>query len=322
MPTPGGSDAADRAPAEQQVIYRVARAEPGQSLAALALMPELLNSPVLPAHFWVAHLRESTSMVVGAAAFVPLIHHAIWPGYRCTAQVLPGWRRQGVGRALMDGLRQEAQRWDLRYLHAWNDVIDGGTEARFLQACGFGMGHTLQHFVGRASRALARMQPLVDRLQTRGRVPAEFALQPLQDVPLQAVAALHQREFGGSIQGAVAQIETALKMPLISQLSKGLWDGQQLAGYLLAGTGAATDSTAPHCDTIAVQYWASAPGQRHGWAAAVLLHDFLQRAVACGYDDVRFHCNDQTRATLNIARAIGSRELAPTRGWVLDLQGT
>lgn len=286
-----------------------------QTAAVLALLPELLEADVLPPRFVVAHRAGAPSELVGAAALVPVMRHGPSPGFRSLVRVLPGWQRRGAGRALVARLADEARAWDVPHLLAWQAEPDG-VASRFMQALGGRVDYTLHHFLIDKTVAVPMCARLVGRLRERGHVPPGWALLPLHQVPRAAVVALHAQEFNAAFEATAAMLARELADPRVSALSFALWNGQTLAGYLLAGHAADQDGDLPE-----VRFWASDPALRGGWPAALLLEAFVRHASDLGGHTARYHCNANARAPLNVARKCGARELAPTHGWVLDVDG-
>lgn len=289
--------------------YRVVDAAPDQTAAVFALLPELMGAQVLPPRFAVAHATGDPSCLLGAAAFVPMAGQGHLPGFRSQCRVLPAFRRRGVGRALMVELAAQARQWDASHLQSWEGLIEG-PESVFLRAAGFCPGLGVHYFVGEATATLARCQPLVAALRAHERVPTAFQLMPLVDVPLDAAALLFCSQFGGSPSAGREKISQVLKNELSRVLSFALWDGSVLAGFLLAGTDEAM---------VQVKYWAVDPTFRHGWPAVLLLEHFIRTGAEMGIFHARYHCNDRTQATLNVARKSGAVLEAVHQTYVLDL---
>jgi len=285
-------------------------APPGQTAAVLTLLPELIDTEPLPPAFVVAHRAGAPAELLGAAAFVPTMRHGPSPGFRGLVRVVPGWRRLGIGGALVARLAAEVGAWDVPYLLAWQAEPEGEA-SRFMQALDFRIDYTLHHFLIDKSIVLPACRARVRRLHERGRIPPGYVLQPLAQVARAAVVALHAREFNAGFEATVAMLARELADPLVSALSFALWDGHTLAAYLLAGRG--------QDEIPEVRFWASDPLQRGGWAAAMVLEAFVRHASDRGGQVARYHCNANARAPLNVARKSGATETGTTHGWVLDV---
>ncbi len=289
--------------------FVVAEARADQTTAVLALLPELIEAVALPTRFLVAHLPDRPSSLLGAAACAPVIHAAPSSGFRGQCRVLEGYRRQGIGRALVTLLAADVAAWDVAHLLSWQAEAEGPAAA-FLRAMGFRVNFGIHHFIGDYTTMKPVCERMTKALRRHGRIPPGFELLPLAQVPLEPVLALHCDEFNAEPAAAALAIERALADPLTCRLSLALWDGLQLAGYVLAGQGA---------DMPEVRFWASDPAHRDGWAAMLLLEGYTDVIAACGLTQARFACNDRNLAPLNIARKIGARLESVRSGYVLDL---
>jgi GNAT superfamily N-acetyltransferase len=290
--------------------FIVARAQPGRTDAVWALLadglPGLSRPLAPPPSLWVAQPAGGPAPWLGAAALWPVPQRGgVW-GFRAHCQVLPAHRRQGIGRALLAALAAEAGQWGAPRLISWDTLGDGPGSA-FAQAVGGQAAFRLHHFLPDKATALRRCAALVERLHRQGRVPAGFALLPLHEVPREPLLALHCQEFHAVPQAATHLFEAHLADAHLRALSVALWDGQQLAGYLLAGPGG---------DLPEVSFWATAPGHRGGWAAAVMLHAFVARL---GGPKARYHCNELNRAPMNFARRTAAPLEKITLGWCLEV---
>lgn len=281
-----------------------------QTAAVLSLLPELMAAEALPPTFTVAHAAGHPSHLLGAAAFIPRMQHAKWPGFSVYCHVLPAFRRQGIGRALMLKTAAETAAWDVMHLHAAATHKDDSAEAQYLTRMGFRFSGGMHHFVSDQALTLPLCQRLVQALRAHGRVPEGFVLRPLAEAQADTVATLFCRQFGGSMARARALVTRALEDPIGQALSLALCDDQHLAGFLIAKWGN---------DMPEVSYWVTDPTYRHGWPAALLLAEFVERAHKMGMVQARYCCSDQTRATLNIARKTGAVLEAVRRSYVLDL---
>jgi GNAT superfamily N-acetyltransferase len=281
-----------------------------QTTAVLSLLPELMSAAILPPNYTVAHPHGDPSRILGAAAFVPKIHNTDLPGFIFHCRVLPAFRKQGIGSALIQQLATQVAAWDVDYLHTASTYDDGSAEAEFLKRLGFDVSASMHHFMSNAASTLPMLQRLVKALYGRGRVPNGFAIKPFADTEPDAVASLFCRQFGGSLAHARRQVEQALKDPNGEKLSLSLSDGNQLAGFLVGSH----DNTSSE-----VKYWVSDPTFGQGWPAALLLEGFVSRSSDLGYIQGRYSCNDKTRATLNIARKSGAQLEFLRRSYVLDV---
>lgn len=288
----------------------MAPAQPSHSAAVLSLLPKLRSADCLPSSFTVAHLPGQPSHIIGAAAYVPRLISDELPGFAFHCQVLPAFRRQGAGRALLQHLIQDVRCWEISYLHAAGSFDDGSLAAVFLTSQQFYPCANMHHFMGHTHATLPILTKIVSALKKRKRVPDGFRLKPLEEADLEGVAVLFAQQYATSVARAKASLRQVLEQPVSRELSFVLSNGEQLAGFI----------TAKHDTAIPeVGYWISAPEFRHGWPAAMLLAGFLQAAQDGGISQGRYACNDKTLATLNIARKAGAQLETIRRSYVLDL---
>jgi GNAT superfamily N-acetyltransferase len=277
--------------------------------AALTLLPETLQGEVLPSRMWIAHPPDRPHEVLAAAAAVPVLHDPAAPGFRGIARVLAEYRRQGIGRALVREVAQDAAAWGTARLHAWFAHDAGSPEAAFLRALRF-MPHTgVHHFIGTTTQALQDCGDRLLRLKLRGRVPPDARLVPLHEADLSAVARLYASHLGGSPAELSQRLAKELDDGLCRALSVAVLCGPHLAGFMLM----------QHRDGLPLaELWISDPSYRHGWASLVSLHGALQRCLELGATQHRFHCNDAAVATLNFARRSGARQVALQHAYRLE----
>lgn len=291
-------------------VAPAAAARTAEVLALLAQGLPALAQPLAPAPRLFAALDEhEPGQLMGAAALWTLPQRGgVW-GFKVHVQVQSGHGGQGLGRALVAAAAQEAVRWGVPRLITWDTLMDGPASA-FVQALGARVAYTLHHYLPDKATALPRCAQVVRRLHRLGHVPPGFGLRPLHELPREPVLALHCAEFHARPAAAAELFDTRLADPEIRDLSVGLWDGRQLAGYLLAGRAGGLPE---------VEFWASAPGHRSGWAAALLVHAFVERGIAAGGSQARYHCNTTARAPMNFARRTGTVLERVTQGWCLAL---
>lgn len=293
--------------------YLVAPAAAQQTAQALALLCDglpALASPVdPPVRLFIAHADGQPSQLMGAAALWPVPQSGgVW-GFRVHCQVQPACRLQGIGRALVRALAAEAARWGVPQLLTWGTLPDGPA-SDFTRAVGGQVAFALHHFLTDQADALPHLLRTVERLHRSGHVPPGFAVVPLHEVPRAQVLALHCREFSANPMAAAALFDSRLANPVLRDLSVALWDGRHLAGYLLA---------ALHADLPEVDFMAAAPEHRSGWPATLMRHAFVERGMAAGWTQARYHCNALSRAPMHFAKRTGAVLERITRGWSLPV---
>jgi GNAT superfamily N-acetyltransferase len=288
----------------------VGPAGPQLTLAALSLLPELIGAEALAPRLLVAYAPDQRSRPLGAAAFVPRLRDLTHPGFRCALRVLPAFRRQGIGHALLQALAEEARRWNVPRLHAWRPVDEASEEAAALQALGFARLSTMHHFIGTVDRALPAAERLESSLRARMRAPETVRIVPLHEVPREQVVSLYQRQLGGSTTSVGEHLSRVLHDEPARAISVAAWDGERVLGFMLL----AMRDGCPEAD-----FWVSDLGRRNGWIAALTLHASLQRIGALGLREYRFHCNEHVQATMNFARRTEALCVARTHCLGIDV---
>jgi GNAT superfamily N-acetyltransferase len=273
----------------------VGRAQEAEAAACLALLPEARQ---LPAELLIAR-RDGA--LAGAAAVV----WRSWAkpgGFPTLVHVLPQVRRRGVGRALMTAA-QALTRSEAEGLWSLESVELDGPAAGFLTACGFEPARRQAFFQARTAAMRERLGPLLERLRSRGRIPADARVVPLREAPLEEVGWLVSKEFGGGPFSALNRLAARNRNTGISTEDKSqvlLHDGRVGAVVL-----ARMDYGVGVVDARVV-----APGLRGDWASALVLEQVLTRAEAESVAEFRFHCDETVLDTLHVARRAGARQTA------------
>ena len=294
-----------RAGAADYVVRRAAEAELG---AALALIPEAAAAGASPEAVFVA-CRAQTPDVLGAAAFSTLPDDTRCTGVRGDVFVLPSARRRGVGTALLGALTQEAARWDVPHLHGWRAYQAGG-ETQFLQRNGFEPLRSIRHFRVDIATADTVCTAMLERWSKQGRIPGELALAPLASTHLEEASELYARHFGLS----AAHAKNLLRLAGASDaraLSFELRHQKRLLGVIVW--------KCPPDELPTVDLWIASPEFRLGWPAMVLLQKSVRRCAELGFSEAGFHCNDDARATLHIARLINATLVREEWTYTLDV---
>jgi GNAT superfamily N-acetyltransferase len=261
----------------------------------LALLPEARG---FPAELLIAR-RDGA--LAGAAA-VAWQSWAKPGGFPVRVHILPDHRRQGVGRALVEAAKALT---DGETIGLWSlDPIDLDSDtAAFAHACGFQAARRQQFFQARTSAIGERLHPMMARLRQTGRIPPGARVVPLAEAPLAEVGWLVSAEFGG---GPFRALNTLAGRTANTGVSTGdksqvvIHDGKVVAVLLARmdyGVGV-------------VDGRVTAPGWRGDWPGALALDQVLRRAEAEGVAEFRFHCDDDVRDTLAVARKAGARQVA------------
>jgi GNAT superfamily N-acetyltransferase len=266
----------------------VALARESEAPACLALLRDLRRGP---AEFLIA--RRGVQLA-GAAAVVWRDRRDDDGGFPLVVQVTPAFRRQGVGRRLVEAAAALV-RGESVGLCSDGALEEGSEAAAFALACGFQPTVRIHDFRAEVGRVVAYAAPLVARLRARGHVPQAARIVPLDEAPLDEVAWLVSAQFGGGPQGAEALLRDGrLAEPA---RSVAVMDGERVAGVVLGRWDA---------DGPAVEGAIVAPGWRRGWANAVLVEAIAALGVRSGAAEFRFRCRDDALDTMQLAARIGA----------------
>lgn len=297
---PAMATLATNAPTRATDPVSISLANAGQTPAALALLPELLQGDTLPPQgVLLIHPQGRPSQLLGAAALRPSPAFGAAPGFGFVLRVLPGWRRQHLGERLMKQLAAQARAWEVARLVA-PAVADGSATAAWLAAMGFEPGPAVLHWRSAVAPALAQALALQQALVQHQRVPRGVVVKPLQQVSAAAVAALAAslpRQASGPQAPWPGDLPTALPQALQDDATRGLslalMTGQRLCGLLLAGV----QDGLPRIRQLVV-----APDLASGWPEVLLLCAYLRQAQSAGHAQAGWHATPDVLAPQHLAR--------------------
>lgn len=281
----------------------VAPARETEAAACLALLPEAVG---LAVELLIAMRGAS---IVGAAA--------LWwrndsdpPGFPLAIHVLPLERRRGVGRRLLNHAIEIALD-DAIGFWSRGAVMDGGSGAAFLSACGFVPRRREHHFDAAIDMLLADVSPRAGKLRDRNRVPSDVTIVPLAAAPLDEVGRLLARELGAAPLATIERLRRRAHGPdNAGDRSRVAMRDGNVEGAILWRI---------HEGVAIVEARVVHSRARGGWLNVVLLEDGLMRGKAEGLKRLRFHCEDTVRDTLSLARRCEAVEREPRAYFYLRL---
>ena len=283
----------------------IAHAGEAEIPACLALLPELTAAP---AELLIARCNGAfagAAGIVWANVFEPA-------GFHVAVHVLPGARRQGVGRALVAAAVELADaETDGLWSHAAVPADSDATS--FLQACGFAPRRHEHHFQVGVDALLAEVGPIAERFRARGHIPPGADILPLTapDAPIEEIGWLVAREFNGN-PGVNAQ---SLRRRLATETDRSLFArlGGALAGVLLWRVDGPT----------AIVDLRVARQGRVGWANLALLDHALRRGHAEALDHILFFSDESMnlKDTAKLAARGAGREVGKKARWYLAFDG-
>lgn len=156
---------------------------------------------LLPAvgEFSVGLVAVSTAdeRVVGAAAISKSMRPQPPVGPGVAVHVIPPWRQQGIGRALLDALKQAAKNSSAEAFYAMQKIEAGSDEERGWRWLGFEPLETVVYHELPLAAIESRLAPLHDWMSAKQAIPSEAEIIALCDADHQAIADLHIEVMGG-----------------------------------------------------------------------------------------------------------------------------
>lgn len=233
-------------------------------------------------------MDEGSVAAVGAMAW-------IGGGFPTQLHVVPRFRGQGLGRAMLAALAARAM-GETPALRTAAPIEDGTPADGFLRRCGFTETQRLHVFACDPARLRAAMATLLARL--RPRIPPGITLVAPPQAPADAIAALLARSF------AIGHEDIAARL---AGEGPHAWDPGLSRVLLVAGTVAGTILARRAGPAMEVDFNIVAPEWRGGgWANLLLVEAVLRNGHAAGLSQLRFLAEPHTRDTVNLARRAGA----------------
>jgi GNAT superfamily N-acetyltransferase len=191
--------------------FRIRRADEHRDWRALRLLLPAAIHHSCGCDAFVATDDEAAQRVIGVVAVAPLMRLKPLQGPRVAIHVIAPWRGRGVARALRDAASGVAAARGAEALYAWDRIDPDSDEAIAWRALGF--DHVIHCPLNRidATRTVDALQPLFDRLQQRGQIPAEAQVVRPQDADLDQIVDLVTTYLAG------ASPQEALKQRLLGR---------------------------------------------------------------------------------------------------------
>ncbi len=276
------------------IRFSVRAAEECEARACRMLLPQAF--PIDPAPELLVALGPDSTLI-GAAA-VGWVAAGDASAFPIAVEVVPPWRRRGVGHALIDAAAASV-RGETTGLQPWNALEDDSEAVGFFLACGFYVHHRVLHFIGDATSVEALLARHRTWLTERGRIPANARLVGLRDAPHPELAHLLAREFHNSPAQVLARLHGESAPPFDAERSVVLLVDGAVMGAQIWTNG---DDGVPQVEVNVVS-----PTLRHGWANVLLTHEGVRIGVTKGTHAFRFFCHERVIDTVNIARRSGAK---------------
>jgi ribosomal protein S18 acetylase RimI-like enzyme len=211
-----------------------------------------------------------------------------------TLRVIRTHRRQGIGLRLLDLVIDRARSRGIPSFVSHVDSNSGPEAAAFLQAAGFHPVQTVTTFEGDLDldRYEADFRPIYDRLEARGKIPADAAIVSLGEAPLDQVSRLYTNNLGDTIDGVEIFIRHGLGMGRLAATFTLMVGGRVIGLHLLD----------IHQSIVELHAKIVAPEYRAGWANALLTREFVRRLRESGTHRVRYSAADHVTYSLKFAK--------------------
>jgi len=292
--------------ADVSTAWTIGPARADEHAAARRLVPLVFTASRAPDRLLVA--RDLHGDLAGVAA-VAWTAYGAPPGFPAWIHVADAARRRGCGRALVAATLRDCAGEAAR-VHGWDALGPDDAGASFAAAVGATVRRRIVHFLAHGTPFLAMIEPIVERLRARGTVPSTARIVPLADAPLREVARLVGTTFGHRYDAALAAARHDGDAGYDRARSVVLTiDGRVEGALLFTWTGGV-----PAIDVNVV-----APAWRRTWANALMLEQATRNGLAAGADRFAFHCDDDVRDTMNLARRAHAAVTKVRLEWTLPV---
>jgi N-acetylglutamate synthase-like GNAT family acetyltransferase len=240
---------------------------------------------------------RATQRVIGAAALTSGRRTTPLVGLGAMVHVIPPCRRHGVGAALCDGLITLSRQQGMQAIYAARRVEVDSPESHGWRFLGFTPCETVEEHVLPLDEFVPRLEPLVDSLRRRGRIPADAQIIPLHAADKAQVLQLHLDHMGGERGPLYQKICGHGPGAFHQRHSRVLMLGDRVAGCIL---------THLQPERIAVvDANIVAPDLRGNWANVWLKLEATRGALAIGITRFHFTTFDHYTDTRTFTEKLG-----------------
>jgi GNAT superfamily N-acetyltransferase len=248
-------------------------------------------------------VEDERQLVIGAAAASRALRKEPAAGPGIALHVIEPCRRRGVATGLLSRLERAAQTRGAKALYAAKRVDQAGEEFRAWSWLGFQACETVEEHVLPVDQIASRLVPLVERMRSAGRIPANARVLPLYQSDPAAVLQLHLDHMGGDRGELSRKLRGQGPGAFLPRQSKVLLIDNNVKGCLLASRASK--------ESIVVDANIVEPSLRGGWANAWLkLESF--RGAPPGVVEFRFSSFDHYADTRSFTKKLGGRTVCTT----------
>jgi N-acetylglutamate synthase-like GNAT family acetyltransferase len=272
--------------------YSIRPARPGDAKALRMLLPPMTRTAVN-----LVAVDNQHQLVIGAAAATRAQRPQPLVGPGIAVHVIDPCRRHGIGKDLVDRLALAARSAGAKALYSAKRVELDSDEMRGWRGLGFTTCETVEQHRLPLQRLEPQLEPLIDRIRQRGRMPPTARIIPLYQADLSAVLQLHLDNMGGDRGDLSRRIRGQGSNAFLPQYSRVLVVDDQVKGCLL---GHRKDAVTMVIDAVIVD-----PGFRGGWANVWLKLDAARGVRHLGIENLEYTTFDHYDDTRSFTKKLG-----------------
>jgi GNAT superfamily N-acetyltransferase len=283
-----------------QCGFTIRSAGSQDATALRMLLPELRNG----AEYFVA-VEGQQQLAIGAAAMTQTCRTQPITGPGIALEVIEPCRRQGVATRLLTHLENAARQiFAANGLYASKRVAQDSTEMQAWNWLGFKPSETVEEHVLPIAEFESRLGPLIDRMRTKGRIPANARIIPLYQANPARLLQLHLDQMGGDRRELYRKLQSKGPGAFHPRYSRVLLIDDLVKGCVLA------HRTARH--TARVDANIVEPDLRGGWANIWLKLEASRRALSLGIKEFTFTSFDHYADTRSFTEKLGGATIRRT----------
>jgi GNAT superfamily N-acetyltransferase len=203
--------------------------------------------------------------------------------------VIKTHRSRGIARALVARLAARAAERGAQAVYAAQRVDQDSDEFRAWRALGFSPCESVIHHELPLEEFESQLAPLLERMQRRGKIPANARIVPLYEADVAEVVRLHIAEMGGDAVSLAKRLRGEVPESFTPRYSRVLLVGDRVVGFIL---GHRMANGVVHVDANVL-----APEVRGGWANVWLKLEATRGALEWGIKKFVFSTFDHYKDT-------------------------
>lgn len=238
--------------------------------------------------------------VVAAAAATQSMRPKPPIGPGVDLHVIPPWRRRGIGRALLNELKESAAEREAEAIYAVQKVEAGTEEEQGWRHLGFEPLETVIYHELAVRTIESTIEPLYTWMREKGWIPEDAEIVALCDSDRDAVAELHLKVMGGQREALLSKMRGEGLGAYHPVYSRVLLVGSQTMGCILAHRESK--------EVAVVDANILDPSVRGGWANLWLKLEATRGARELGIDRFVYSTFDHYLDTRAFSEKLGGKE--------------